>query len=65
MTLPQSDPTRVPQTNDIPSGQEDRGRDVLRPYHKPALVHYGPLSEITQMNPSVGSDGGVGDCTRV
>jgi len=38
---------------------------LFHPYHKPSFVYYGKLAELVQIHPSVGSDGGVGDCQHL
>ena len=42
---------------------EAKHSEELMPYHPPALQRYGGLAELVQVNPGVGTDGGVFDCS--
>jgi hypothetical protein len=52
------------QTSGNP-GEPGVAEETAPSYHAPTLTSFGALAELVQVNPSVGSDGGVGDCQHI
>jgi len=58
--------TKIPGTSsDSTLSSESKSEQHRNPYHPPAFIYYGELSQLVQNNPSAGSDGGAADCQHL